>query len=355
MNKRILIAAAVGTFILTAVTLTVPMMKLDFLKAGRPQTADIQTNTADDKNALEAVKETVRAEEKTEEDHGEKIEETSVKKKGTGTAIINENKNVNMLKEEINKILRKAQGVYSIGIKQLGSGEQLVVNNKQMPSASVIKLYIMAEAFNQAKKGGIKFDEKIVLENSMKCGGTGSLQGSPEGTQKTIRQLVELMITESDNTATNIMIGKLGMDNINTTIIKLGFKDTVLRRKMMDMESVKAGKDNYTSVNDLINFFDMLYNGKCIGKDEDNEMLSILKKQKNNFKIPRLLPKGTVVAHKTGEFDTISNDAGIVFRKSGGFILCVLSKGVSNTAAADNTIACIAKEAYSQFYGDVKN
>ncbi|MEN6391228.1 MAG: serine hydrolase, partial [Syntrophomonas sp.] len=116
------------------------------------------------------------------------------------------------LENNLKAVLKGARGNYSIGYKSLASSQEVILNPGQMPSASVIKLFIMTAAYNQAATGQLKLDDKLVLRDSDKVGGTGSLAGRPSGTSLTIRQLIELMITESDNTAANLLIDKLGFD-----------------------------------------------------------------------------------------------------------------------------------------------
>ncbi|MEN6389282.1 MAG: serine hydrolase, partial [Syntrophomonas sp.] len=173
---------------------------------------------------------------------------------------------------------------------------------------------------------------------------TGSLAGRPSGTSLTIRQLIELMITESDNTAANLLIDKLGFDYINNTIQTLGCQDTVLQRKMMDKST---GKENYTSVQDLILLLQSIYKGTCVSSSADQEMISILKKQKQRNLIPRSLPSGCVIANKAGNLPGIVNDAAIVFTKQGDYILCILSKKVDEKQA-NEIMPKLSKIIYTQ-------
>lgn len=253
---------------------------------------------------------------------------------------------VPMLKSDLHRLIEKEAGLYSIAVVNLKTGERFNMNLRKMPSASNIKIFIMIEAYKQINQGMLREDDAMVIRNSMKVGGTGGLQSVKEGTTRTIKQLIELMITQSDNTATNILINRLGMKSINEKIRSLGCKNTVLQRKMMDFDSIRQGKDNFTSVEDLALVLEKLYRGQCVNQDTDKKMIAILKRQQNNNKIPRLLPKGTVTAHKTGELTGISNDAGIIYRKKGDYILCTMTQNLPDVSKGDTVIAKISKKVY---------
>ena len=218
------------------------------------------------------------------------------------------------------------------------------IQNTMTSSASVIKIFVMIEAYNQVNKSTINLDSTIILTDDMKVGGSGVLSSEPSGIEVTIDQLIYLMITESDNTATNILIDILGMDNINTKIKELGCVNTMLNNKLMATE----GLDNYTSVYDLYLTLMQLYYKKCINEFYDSKMLDIMKCNKSTTKIPSLLPDDVIVAHKTGEYDGTEHDAGIIYTKYGDYILCILTENGSNYSEAQ-AISDISKNIYDLF------
>lgn len=238
------------------------------------------------------------------------------------------------LQKQILSILIKTSGTYAVGVKDLSNGRTFFINscNKQMQSASLIKIFIMMHVFKAEKDQNI-----IATENT--------------------KQLINLMITKSDNSATNKLIDLYNMKYINKTISSLGFKNTFLKRKMLDDTSRQKGIDNLTTVNDLMNALDMIYNQKCLGKEYDNQMLNILKNQQLNSKIPSSLPKGTIVAHKTGElpFDTmfqnsgVQNDAGIIYAPHKRYILCIMSERIKDANSSISAISNISKVVWDYF------
>ena len=134
---------------------------------------------------------------------------------------------------------------YSLAFKDLSQKSTLSINSEKTISASTIKIYIMIEAFNQSKLGNINLNDTVILEEGMKTSGSGILSSEETGEKLTINELITLMMIKSDNTAANILIDKLGIENINNCIKNLGCKDTELNRKMMDQEAINKGIQNY--------------------------------------------------------------------------------------------------------------
>ena len=258
------------------------------------------------------------------------------------------------LKEKINKIISKEKGLYSIGIKDLKNGTTVYLNDGKISSASVIKVFVMAAAFKQAKEGKLDLNKKLTVTESFKVGGTGTLT---VGSTKTIKQLIEYMISESDNTATNMLITEIedkkinqrktdyDFKYINDTIAELGCKDTGLGYYVWYADFPK-GVRNTTSVRDLNNFYEKLYRNAYLGKEYDGKMIKIMSTVQNTSKLPSQLPKGTIVAHKTGAITAHEHDAGIVFGPNNDFLISVLTKKASNPY---KTIGQIAKTAYEHY------
>ena len=214
------------------------------------------------------------------------------------------------------------------------SGEEFVYNSKPMRSASMIKVFIMAAVMDKAEHGELDIDEILILRESDKVGGAGILAGYSSGTELTLREVMELMITHSDNTATNIVIDRIGMSTINEYIQREGYNDTVLQRKMMDFNAVDAGLENFSSVYDLGSFFKRLYNYECVSKEFDKIMLDFLVRQTDTDCFPAALPDKKI-AHKTGALDGLYDDGGIIYSDEGDSILVIMTE---NFTGEYNTI-----------------
>lgn len=252
------------------------------------------------------------------------------------------------IKSEVANLDNSTSANYTVAFMDLKSKDYMSYNSRKVNSASVIKIFIMIEAYRQIQAGVLNENEDIVLRDYMKVGGSGILAREEDGTSQKIGNLIDLMMTQSDNTAANMLIDKLGMDNINKTIGVLGMNDTVLSRKMMDENAINNGIQNYTSVNDLCKVLKMLYNGECINKEYDSKMLDIMKRHQNSTKIPKPLPNTVLVSHKSGEFTGVENDAGIVFTDKGDYILCILSDN-GNSGEQISNINKISKMVYDEF------
>lgn len=217
-----------------------------------------------------------------------------------------------------------------------------IYQSEQMRSASMIKVFLLANAMENVRNGKLSLDMEITLKSSDKVGGSGILCGYANGTVLSLDTILRLMITESDNTATNMVIDLLGMNNINQYIRQNGYNDTILKRKMMDFAAVNAGLDNYTSVTDLGNIFQKIYNHECVGHKEDEIMLSYLKGQTDKECFPAALP-GTVIAHKTGELGGLYDDGGIIYMNGRDIILVIMTEHYSSRYRAIEIMKTMAK------------
>lgn len=217
--------------------------------------------------------------------------------------------------------------------------------NEMMPvrAASVIKIPIMVEAFRQFEAGKLNPSEVHVLRGEEKMPSCGALNRMHDGLEVTMRDLVELMIVLSDNTATNILIDRLGISNVNATLEGLGLRHTVLRRKLFDAAGHAAGIENTVCAKEIGLLLEWMYQGKLVSEAASAEMLEILKNQKLNGKMPFYLkPQGIACAHKTGEDDGITHDVGIVYARK-PFVLCMLSED-TEVPAFERLIQDVARE-----------
>ena len=229
----------------------------------------------------------------------------------------------------LNDIIRNDDADYSIYVNYFEGGEPLEINNQQIRSASMIKVFIMADIYEKIKSKDIKENQELLLTDKDKVGGAGSLSGWPSGSHITVNQLLKLMITESDNTATNMLIDLLGMDDINQYIRNHGYSQTILQRKMMDNQAVKIGHDNFTSSHDLGTFFSRLYQHQIISPEYDEKMIDLLKGQTDTECFPAVLPDYPI-AHKTGELERLYHDGGIIYAPAGAYVLVVLTENQKN-------------------------
>jgi beta-lactamase class A len=217
---------------------------------------------------------------------------------------------------EIEAFLDSLNRTYKISLLvQNQQGEHLFAQqiDSVVPSASVIKSPILLELLNQVQQKKIKLSEKYTLKETDKAGGEGEVQKLKAGKKLTIKKLAYEMIRTSDNTATNILIQRLGMENINRFLKENNCTKTILQRKMMDFEAIKFGRQNYINTLEINQLHIKLLNKQLLNSKLSQKAIEILKICDDKTTIPRYLPKSIPIAHKTGLLDYVRGDAAIVF------------------------------------------
>lgn len=253
----------------------------------------------------------------------------------------------NLLQKEIDTL--GASYNVSLYYKNLKGGYEITIDpERSWNPASTIKAYVLVEAFRQRDLGLINFDSRITIKDEnvvpteLEAKGYQPLRA---GVKATIRELLNAMIVQSDNSAFNTLIDVLDRRNISVSLRKLGLNDTVVGEKLSlnsdqyDKDaSVPGRQPNKTTVHDFGRLFVNLYEGKIA---DSEEILAIFKQQKINDAIPSLLPQDIEIAHKTGTLPPYYHDGGIVYKPNDPFILVVFT----NTGSPD-VIARLAKVAY---------
>lgn len=214
-------------------------------------------------------------------------------------------------------------GKVSFFYRDLHSGETASFRAEEaLCAASVIKLAVLAEAFFRIEEGALEPGEEYILREEDKLPSCGALTYMHEGLRVTMEDLYTAMIIHSDNTATNILLKKFGMEAVNRRMRSLGLSVTAVNRLLFDAEASSRGLENQISAEEMAFLLERMYKGELVSKKASEKMLRLLKNQRLNGKIPFFLHSmGVPVAHKTGEDDGITHDVGIVYGKR-PFILC---------------------------------
>ena len=223
----------------------------------------------------------------------------------------------------------------------LGAG----VSGAGISKAEIGKAEIGNESFSAEKVFSIRREDCVPS-----CGALTYLH---DGIQVTVMDLVTLMIIFSDNTATNVLIELLGIEEINATIKKLGFEKTILRRKMFDLEKSRNGIQNYIAAGEVGRLLKMMYEGNLISRKASEKMISIMKNQQLASKIPfylKAIPDGPEIAHKTGEDRGITHDVGIIYGKK-PFVVCFCGNE-TDTPQFERLMADISLELYQELNGE---
>jgi len=181
-----------------------------------------------------------------------------------------------------------------------------------MPSCSVIKVPILWSLLEEIEADRQRLDDSVTLRHEDKAGSRGILKELHAGLELTLQDLARLMIVLSDNTATNMIIDRLGFDRVNETSRSLGLTHTVLARKMMDGEARAAGRENLTSPLDCARLLEKMVYRERLSPPSHDLLLDILLRQQLNDLLPYLMPDGTRFAHKSGELPGYRHDMGLL-------------------------------------------
>lgn len=254
------------------------------------------------------------------------------------------------IEEQGAKAERASSGNLACHLVRLESGEEASWRGDVVrPAASVVKVPILVELLARAESRDLSLDERVQLRAADKVGGAGVLFELHDGLDLTLRDLGILMIVVSDNTASNMLIDRLGMDRINERIHAIGLPDTVVGRKfMIDPNALHA--KNFTSARDMARMMARLHRGELLGPKATQEALDILKRQQYREKIPLLLPVGTEVAHKTGEISHTRHDVAIVYAKH-PYALACLTWDLTDELTGDRAIANLSRQIFDRLEG----
>ncbi|HHY36864.1 MAG TPA: serine hydrolase [Firmicutes bacterium] len=227
---------------------------------------------------------------------------------------------------QILELLGTLEGEVGLYLEDLATGETFTVNpDRVFPSASVIKIPILAALFALAEEGKVDLAGEITIKPENRVGGCGVLSELNPGLKPTVLDVATLMIIQSDNAATNELIDLVGMDRVNGFAGELGLEQTRLQRKMMDSEAVKQGRDNFTSPRDIGRLLRLLVEGKVVSREASAKMLDIMKRQQLRNKLPALLPEDVIIAHKTGDLNRLEHDVGVFFLPEHTYILAIFT------------------------------
>lgn len=259
------------------------------------------------------------------------------------------------IRSELERIISSFKGNVALAATNLQTGETVEINaNEKVQTASVIKLPILVEAFYQVKENRTDLDTLLLLDKENKVQGSGILQDLSNGLILPLRDALTLMIVESDNTATNMVIDTVGIEAVNARMQKLGLPETKLFKKVFlppakPSEEQKKFGLGVTTPAEMLRLLVLLARGELVDKASSERMLSILKKQRDRDQIPRFIvyddlgenTQGVQVAHKTGALDPVRNDAGLVYSKKGTYAMAIFTWNSADTRWTPDNVATI--------------
>lgn len=254
-----------------------------------------------------------------------------------------------MLKNKLQKCVEAIGGEYAYVIKNLNTGETFTnKENIVVPSASLIKMLVMIEVFRQIKEGKLTLSKRLSVKPEEKVA-YSVLEFLDFENTYTLLDMVKLMIIYSDNTAANILIDLVGMENVNKCIEELGLKKTRLQRKMIDLKAREECRENYTTAAEMADIMERLYMGEIIDKKNSDLILNIMKGQGDESMMRVDLPDDIVIARKSGELESLNHDIAIVYGNKCNYIYVFFVWGTETNNNAREILQKTSKIVYDYF------
>jgi beta-lactamase class A len=253
------------------------------------------------------------------------------------------------LEAEIREIDAHLDGVMGVAIEDLSTGHTLFLNPDEiLPQASSIKITVLAELYRQHQEGKLKLDDPYTVNAADLVPDSNIMGGlTPGVTRLTNRDLATMVVAVSDNSAANVLIDRLGMENVNAFLESLGLHQVRLRRKMMDLKAAAEGRENVATPREMMTLLDALFHNKVLNRALTDDFFKMLATPKDSW-IPRYLPEDLKIADKPGSLEGVRNDSGVIFA-SRPYILCVMTTYLRNERDAEEAIAQISRAAYRMF------
>lgn len=220
-------------------------------------------------------------------------------------------------------------------VRHLETGQGAAINaGADFYAASVFKVFVMYEVYRQRELGNLSFAEEMEVTQEWIDLSLGQSQYTTPGQVVTVGAALEAMITVSDNVTANMLADRAGWDNIRASVAGFGLSSTVL-----------GGGELRTTAGDYAHFLQLMACPDCVGQGVSNEILDLMSRQQIRDRIPKYLPAGTRVANKTGSWDNVTHDGGIVFSPAGPYVIVVMI----GSGSANETIAEISGLVYAHY------
>ncbi|MBI4376619.1 MAG: serine hydrolase [Elusimicrobia bacterium] len=253
----------------------------------------------------------------------------------------------------LSSLAARHTGRVAIYLKDLSSGRTWSYHEDDLfPSASLIKVPIMASVFYKIKDGELSLYDKLTLRRRHRTGGSGSLKWRSDGTRLTVRELLQHLISESDNTAMQILIEAVGLGYIQQHFPRMGLVYTGIYREGLSLRSGRVSHENYTTAREMAGLLEKIYSGEMVDRSSSQIMMEILKHKKAvRSRLAKDLPKGWEIAHKTGLLRTACHDSAVFLTPRGDYLMIVLTGQNNNYRLAKNFISKLGKATFVHYGG----
>jgi beta-lactamase class A len=261
------------------------------------------------------------------------------------------------MQTKLQAIVDGVDGAFGLVVEDLAGEHRFEINaDRQFTQASCIKTPILLEVLKQAHEGKLSLADRHWVDESNKTAGSGILFELGDHTvELSVEDLCVLMIVLSDNTATNMLIDQVGMENVTATMASLGCEQTVLRRRMMDTAAAARGEENLSIPADAARILRLLHEGKFVNREVSDQALAILRKPKSGA-IRSTVPLSVSVPFKPGELPGLLTEWALVELPEHPYIVVVMgtyNPKTSTDDALDAAMKQVGKEAY-KFFKSVK-
>lgn len=244
------------------------------------------------------------------------------------------------LDEAVKARISGFKGKVTLFAKNLQTGKAYDLGGGEpVRTASTIKLAIMAECFAEAAYGKLDLKQPLKVTADEKVSGSGILQDLSAGDELPIRDMIDLMIVLSDNTATNLILNRIGGNAVNVRMAQLGLQQTRVMRKILgDRNDLKPFPSGITdegakpenkkwgigrsSPSEMVTLLEKIHRGELVNKIASDEMLAILKRQRDHEGIGRDM-KDVTIANKSGALDALRSDVGIIYSPHGPIAMAI--------------------------------
>lgn len=254
------------------------------------------------------------------------------------------------LESQIQDVDQHLDGIMGVAIEDLTTGDHYFLHEDEViAQASSIKITVLANLYLQAQQGKLKLTDLYTVQAADLVPDSDIMNGlTPGVTRITLRDLATMMVAVSDNAATNVLIDRVGMPNVNAMLDSHGLTHTRLRRKMMDLEAAKLGRENISTPKEMMTLLDAIYRGKVLDKASTDDFFKVLSTNKDSW-IPKDLPADVKVADKPGALEAIRNDSGVVFVEGRPYVICVMTGYLRNERDGEDAIRKVSLETWRMF------
>ena len=260
------------------------------------------------------------------------------------------------LENDIQQVARGLDGTIGVAIMDLTDGRTFLMNGEAVfPTASSIKVAVLAELYRQDQQSQNGARNKARLSDTYIASANDLVADSyimsgltPGVTRITNRDLATFTVAVSDNSATNVLIDRVGMQNVNSMLESLELKHIRLQRKMMDIKAAQEGRENLATPRDMLTLLADLYQSKVLDTQHTADFFKVLETPKDSY-LPRYLPGDVRIANKPGALEGVRNDVGIVFVPNRPFVIVVMTSYLKHEQDGNDAIAKIAAAAYDYF------